>query len=131
MSKFEQATRRKFRFNTSKGPITVEDLCDLPLTATNNRPNLDDLAKDLNEQLKSSARVSFVRKTPDVDESAQLAFDIVLHIIKTKLDEQEAARKAADAREQKQKIMALIEQKKDAALSASSLEELQEMLKNL
>jgi hypothetical protein len=49
----------------------------------------------------------------------------VKHIIDVRIVERDAAMKATARREQKQKIMKLIEQKKDAALSESSLEELQ------
>ncbi len=127
---FEQASRQAFRFTTPKGMLTVEDLWQLPLTSTAGRANLDDIAKALRAQLDSTA-VSFVVDTTPVNKVYQTQFDIVLHIIKVRLAEAEAATKAAAIREKKQKIMAIIEQKSDEALSASSIEDLQAMLASL
>lgn len=131
MDLFEKASRLKIRFSTSKGLIGVEDLWDLPLTATANRPNLDDVARELDAALKAGTQVSFVTGASDVDEHLKLAFDIVIHVINTKISERDTAKKDADIRAQKQRIMALIDQKKDAALSESSIDELQKMLQSL
>ncbi len=129
MSIFEQGTRAKLRFTTPNGMLGIEDLWDLPLTSR--RANLDDIARYLDAELKSSASVSFVKEGSETNAATKLAFDIVLHIINVKLAEQKAASLAADNREKKQRIMAIIEQKQAEALSASSIEDLQQMLNTL
>ena len=131
MNIFEQATRAQLRFTTPNGMLSVEDLWDLPLTSTTKRANLDDVAKMLDNQIKNTASVSFVNDVSDVNTQTKLAFDVVLHIIKVRLAEQAAAKAAADARAKKQKIMAIIEQKQDEALSAASIDDLQSMLASL
>ncbi len=129
MSIFEQGTRAKLRFTTPNGMLGIEDLWDLPLTSR--RANLDDIARYLDAELKSSASVSFVKEGSETNAATKLAFDIVLHIINVKLAEQKAASLAADNREKKQRIMTIIEQKQSEALSASSIEDLQQMLNTL
>ncbi len=129
MSIFEQGTRAKLRFTTPNGMLGIEDLWDLPLTSR--RANLDDIARYLDAELKSSASVSFVKEGSETNAATKLAFDIVLHIINVKLAEQKAASLAADNREKKQRIMTIIEQKQAEALSASSIEDLQQMLNTL
>ena len=129
MSIFEQGTRAKLRFTTPNGMLGIEDLWDLPLTSR--RANLDDIARYLDAELKSSASVSFVKEVSETNAATKLAFDIVLHIINVKLAEQKAASLAADNREKKQRIMTIIEQKQAEALSASSIEDLQQMLNTL
>ena len=129
MSIFEQGTRAKLRFTTPNGMLGIEDLWDLPLTSR--RANLDDIARYLDAELKSSASVSFVKEVSETNAATKLAFDVVLHIINVKLAEQKAASLAADNREKKQRIMAIIEQKQAEALSASSIEDLQQMLNTL
>ena len=131
MNIFEQATRAQLRFSTPNGMLSVEDLWDLPLTSTTKRANLDDVAKMLDNQIKNTASVSFVNDVSEVNTQTKLAFDVVLHIIKVRLAEQAAAKTAADARAKKQKIMAIIEQKQDEALSAASIDDLQSMLASL
>ncbi len=129
MNLFEQASRQAFRFETTKGHLTVEDLWGLPLTSTSGRLNLNDLAKDLRKKINDT-EVSFVDTTP-VNKVYQAQFDIVLHIINTKIAEQKASQEAAVIREKKQKIMAIIEQKQDESLSAASLDYLHAMLASL
>jgi len=132
MNIFEQATRAKLRFTTPNGMLGVEDLWDLPLTSRRaNLANLDDIARYLDAELKSSASVSFVNEVSETNAATKLAFDVVLHIINVKLAEQKAASLAADNREKKQRIMTIIEQKQAEALSASSIEDLQQMLNTL
>lgn len=129
---FEKAARLRLRFATPIGELSAEDLWELPLTsAGGKKANLDDLARALHQQIEQAPTVSFVKKSTPVSAVPQLKFDIVLHIINVKLAEDEAAAKAKATRERKQQIMALIEQKQNDALSASSIEDLRAMLDSM
>jgi len=122
---FEKASRIKLRFKANVGLVSVEDLWDLTLTS------LDSIAKDLNKQIKAESEESFITVKSKSNAALELGFEIVKHIIKVKLEEAEVKKLAAEKKAQKQKIMGLIEEKKDQALSAKSLEELQAELDNL
>ena len=74
---------------------------------------------------------SFVEETKAVDAIVQLKFALVLHLIKTRLAENEATRMFAAKAEQKQKLLGLIAQKQDEALGSKSLEELTAMVNSL
>lgn len=131
MNIFEEATRLKLRFDTSKGKIGVEDLWDLPLTSNTGRVNLDDIARGLNAELKSVTAVSFVTEDSPQNTVRQLQFDVVIHVINVKIRERKAAQDAAAIKEKKQKIMSFIEKKQDESLNASTLEDLQAMLASM
>lgn len=128
---FEQALRTKLRFSTPRGLVTTEDLWDLPLSSAAGKPNLDDVARDLYKLLKDEEEVSFVQPATEKNTSAKLRFEVVKHVISVKLAEREANRLAADKAAQKQKIMAIIAQKQDEALTGKSLEELTAMVDGL
>ena len=81
---FENATREKVRFETSRGVISVEDVWDLPLQSKNGF-DLDSIAKDVNRQLKASGEESFVKPTTAGDSVLELKLEIIKHIIKVKL----------------------------------------------
>ena len=127
---FEKAARLKLRFQTSKGLLTVEDLFDLPLTSQTGKANLNGIAVALHNKLRVDLSVSFVEPAK-ANEADEVAFEIVKHIITTKIAERDAAAAAAAKKEAKQKIMALIDQKQNEALGAKSLDELQELLKSM
>lgn len=128
---FEQALRTKLRFSTPRGLVTTEDLWDLPLSSAAGKPNLDDVARALYKLLKDEEEVSFVQTATEKNTSAKLGFEVVKHVISVKLAEREANRLAADKAAQKQKIMAIIAQKQDEALTGKSLEELTAMVDGL
>jgi hypothetical protein len=133
---FEKATREKYRFDSPVGPLTVEDLWDLPLTGGllppgRSRANLDDIAIGLRRQMLAAETESFVRKTKKNDAVVQTKFAIVKHVIDVKLAEQEAAEKAAANRAKKQKILEIIERKQSAQLEATPLEDLVKMVNEL
>ena len=131
MNIFEIASKKKFRFDTNKGQLTVEDLWDLPLTASNGRPNLDDIAKDLYKKMKEDSELTFVKPASQSNKEFNIAkakFDIVKHIIDVKLAEAEATKKAKETKARNQRILELIAQKKDEALASKSEEELLAML---
>ena len=128
---FEKAIRSKLRFVTVHGLASVEDLWDLPLTTkSSSKTSLDDIAISLNADLKNYED-SFVTKKTKKNAHTELGFEVVKHIIKTKLAEQEAADKKIEIREKKQKIMSILSKKKDEALEGQSVEELEKMLEEV
>lgn len=129
---FDKATRMKLRFSTGKGNITVEDLWELPL-AGNGGLSLDAIAKDVNRQIKDADDESFVeapKPNPEMIKN-KLRLDIVKHIIKVKLEENDAAKKKAERKERKEKLLRAIAAKQDESLQQASLEELQAMVDEL
>jgi hypothetical protein len=123
MDNFKEASRQKLRFSTNKGLLSAEQLWDLSIT------ELDNLAVSLEEEHKASGKKSFVVKRTTKDKTTKLRFDIVLDILQTKVEEQEAAFNAADIKAHNDKILKLIQDKKEDALSEKSVEELEKMLK--
>lgn len=128
MSLFEQATRSKLRFYTTKGVLNVEDLWDLPLISkSGTQVNLDDLARAAYKEMEESACQSFVQKSTKTSEVAKLRFDIIKHIIDVKLADRDAASERAEKAAKKQRILELITNKEDESLAGRSLEELQKL----
>jgi hypothetical protein len=133
MSDFEKASRLKLRFDSVQGKISVEDLWDLPLTTKSaNRASLDDVAKATSRALKTSGEEeSFVLKTTPANSLDKLRLDIVKQVISVRLAEAEESEKAAVNKAKKAQILAIIDQKKDAALSNLSVEDLTKLLAEL
>lgn len=120
-NKFEYAIRTKMRF-PYKGVITVEDLYDLSVE------NLDSIYKTLTAQYKQSQEDSLLLKKSKKDEELQIQIDIVKYIVQTKQAEEAARIQARENREKKQRLMSIIEAKKEADLQNKSVEELNAML---
>jgi len=124
---FEKATKQKLRFDTTAGVLTVEDLWDLPLLAAT--ISLDDIAKDINHQLKGSEEESFVTKKTGANAKLTLKMDIVKHIIEAKLQAAEDSEKRAENKAMEQKILSAIANKEDEELGGKSVAQLKNMLK--
>lgn len=126
MNQFIQASKMKLRFNTPKGLLSTEQLWDLTLV-------------DLTTSIKASKKLlnktedndlSFLEITTTVaDQTEQLRFEILKEVYLTKKADNEAIRTAKENKEHNQKIMQLIEQKKDDKLSGLSIEELEKMIR--
>jgi len=127
---FEKASRLKLRFNTSKGLLSVEDLWDLPLTSNTGKANLDDVARDLHRKLKDDNAMSFV-DDKSADKESELAFEIVKHVIKIRLEERDAQTVARANSEKKQQILALIASKENEQLAGQSLDDLKALANSL
>ena len=128
---FEQAIRQKLRFTTSQGQLTVEDLWDLPLTSTTNKANLDAIAVGLYAELNSNRNISFVNNGSTGDQTLQLKFDIVKHIIDVRKAENASAVEARARKDQKQRLLELINQKENESLAGKSIDELRKMVEGL
>ena len=131
MNIFEISTRRKFRFNSKIGPLAVEDLWDLPLSSRNE--SLDSIAKGLNRQIKDSEEESFVAPvdTSSALEELKMRLEIVKHIISVKLAEKETARLATERKNTREKIMSIIESKKNEAMQSMDIKDLEKLLAEL
>lgn len=128
MNIFERAARTKLRFSSVVGDLSTEQLWDLPLTAKGSRVSLDNLAKAVNRELKSSEEESFVETPSKADSEMRLRLDILKHIIADKLARKEAADKRAEKAAEKEKLLRLLERKQEEALEELSAEELEARL---
>lgn len=124
---FEQASIQKFRFDSPKGLLNVEDLWSLPLVSGSGKANLDDIAKGLHRQLKNSDDVSFVTPSSKTDKSLQMKFDIVKYIIDVIVAENAAANDASARADKKQQILRIIANKETEELASASIEDLKKL----
>ena len=121
---FEKASREKLRFSSVKGLLTVEDLWDLPLS------QLNTFAKSINKKLKTEEEEDFLEEVKK-DEKLQLSFDIVVHIIKTRQEENKKLRETNENKKKKQKILEILSKKRDNSLEQKTEEELLAELEKL
>jgi len=120
---FKEASKQKLRFNTSRGPLSTEQLWDLPLT------ELDALAVALETEVEKGGVKSFLTpKTPE-NKIGKLKFDVVYEMLTTRVEENQAAQEAADNKAHNQKILGLMAEKQEEGLKKKSLKELEKMLK--
>ena len=127
MSIFEQASKDKLRFQTVKGNLTVEQLWDLPIDK--GEVNIYQLATELLvvTQNKPEQALSFFKKTTSKNELAQLKFDIVKHIVTTKVAEIEDKTNEAVKQSEIAELDKLIAAKEAEAKAGLSLDELKAM----
>ncbi len=125
---FEFATRNKLRFVSSRGELTVEQLWDVPLRSTDGF-NLNAVAKAANESVKATNEESFVETTRTAAHTrVETAFEVVKHIIDVKLADEEAAKKRAENRLKKEKLLTVLAEKQDGKLSEMSERELKKQI---
>lgn len=121
-------------FPSTRGPLTIEDLFDLPLTK-NNGLNLDAVAIEINNQLQEKqGSTSFVEST--VEKTAEITkletmLEIVKLIIKQRQDENKNKLHAAALESRRKELQFLIDQKQRENLASLPLEELQQQLAEL
>lgn len=119
---YKQAAQLGLRFQSPKGSLTVEQLFGLSLS------DLDNMAVTLSDSYEKSKGKSFLEKRTTKDAGIKLQFDIVLDVLRTKQEEADANQLLRDRKENNQKIMAIIESKKDEALQNKSIKELEKLL---
>ena len=126
-SMFEQAARMKLRINVPRvGSLAVEDLFDLSLE------QLDAAYRELAKSKEVIAEPGLLqRKTSVKLEATELALELVKYVFEVRVAERDAKVAAAERKEKRQKLMALIAEKKDEGLKAASVEELQKQLAEL
>lgn len=131
MSNFKKAARLKLRFPSVKGHLSIEQLYDLPLTSKAGF-DLDSVAKAINSDLRLASEDSFVNTKPNLAKDLnQLCLDLVKEVIADKIAENEANAKAVANRHEREKLLTVLEGKKDAALANLSEAELEERIRAL
>lgn len=127
MNIFEEASRQKLRFPTVKGNLTVEQLWDLPLDKT--EVNLYQLASELvvEVQSKPEKELSFFKKATTKNKLAELKFNIVKHIVTTRVAEIEEKEQEEVIKSEIAEIDKLIAAKTQEAKASLSVDELIKM----
>ena len=121
------ASRDKYRFESIRGALTVEQLWDLPLQSKSGF-DLDNVAKAVNASLKASSEESFVNDATPTSTLDNNKLEIVKHIIAVKKEEN-ARRLAASARAtERQRLMEILDAKNLDALKGMSVEDIQARL---
>ena len=132
MSIFEIASRKKLRFQGPKGPLTTEQLWDLPLNAGDGL-SLDALAVETNRKLRElDAEESFVAPVSrkGLDDLA-LKLDILKYIISVKLSEAAATRKSQADAKQRDLLISFLAEKENEELKKMSPAELRRQIEEL
>lgn len=119
---YKEAAKRKLKFQSERGLLTVEDLFDLKLAG---KCSLDTVSREAIKAKKEKTE-SLVASTRRTQEQIMndLRIDILRDIIRDKQAEAEATAKREETKILEQKIVGAIERKRDAALENASEEEL-------
>lgn len=125
---FLAAARRKFRFPSSRGELTVEQLFDLPLTSQRG-PSLDNVARAVNADLRNAGEETFVALA---DNSARnelaLKLDVVKEVIRIRQEENATERARSERREKKQRLLEALEAAENREIGAKTPEEIRQMI---
>jgi hypothetical protein len=125
MDMYKEASRLKLRFTTDRGVLSVDQLWDLPLTtlATGIRNIKKVLKKNDDDEL------SFLEEGNVADTENELRFNLLKDVYLTKKKDNEEARTALENKAHNQKILDLIQQKKEHEFTQMSVEDLEKLLK--
>lgn len=127
---FEYATRNKLRFTSSRGELTTEQLWDVPLRSkAGDDFNLNAIAKVASKALKDVTEESFVEteRTP-AHARFEATLDVVKLVIDAKLADEETAKKRAENKVKKEKLLAALEKRQDEKLDDLSIRDLQRQI---
>jgi hypothetical protein len=125
---FEYATRNKLRFASAKGELSSEQLWDVPLRSSDGF-NLDAIARTANKVFKDATEESFVStvRTP-AHTRLEMTLEVVKRVIEVKLNDEAAAKRRAENKAEKEKLLKILAEKQDGKLSDLSEKELQKRI---
>ena len=128
---FTNASRNKYRYPSSKGDLTTEQLWDLPLQSKSGF-DLDSVAKEINAELKAQAEESFVTTSTN-PRKAELEekLSIVVNVIGIKQAENEAARNASQRKQERDRLTEILHLRTQEQLMQLTPEELQKRIDEL
>lgn len=118
---YKQALKKKVRFQTGKLEITIEDLFTLDEIA------LDNIAKNINKELKSSQEESFLTPKSTGNSVLNLKLEILKDIIADKMLEKEEKTKEKERKFYND----LLKKRELEEFDTMPIEEIQKRLKSL
>lgn len=129
---YKAAAKRKLRFPSSRGALTVEQVMDLPMTSTTGRLSIKAIATPIAEKLQKgkSSLLDFFN-APATDPEASLQMAIIEDIVATKQQENIAKSSAKAKETEKAQLQTLLVAKKAEAMGALSVAELEAKIKAL
>lgn len=128
---FITANRKKYRFDSNRGPLTTEQLFELPMTSKSGF-DLDTVAKEVNRQLKAQTEDSFVEvKRNDLRDELTNKLEVVKTVISWKQAEATKAQQAVAKSAERQKLLTALEAVKSRKLEGATEEELLKQLEAL
>lgn len=131
MEIFKKASKKKLRFNTNRGVLSVEQLWDLSREEIRHLVIVArNIAKKSSGEVNDS-ELSFLdspAKAKATDD--ELRFEILKDIYLTKKTAEEKAQKRAEVKANNKKILELIARKQDEALEKKSIKDLEELLES-
>lgn len=131
INNFEYAARHKLRFTSPRGEISVEQLWDVPLRSKDDF-NLNTIAKAANKALKDATEESFVETSRTaLHVRLEVSLELVKHVIETKINDEETAKKRADNKVEREKLLAILAEKQTGKLSALTEEEVKKRIEAL
>ena len=122
MEVFLNLLLRKERFSTPRGPLNLEQLCELSID------ELDALAVTLNDEYDNSPKRSFIRKPGKKSALVKEKRDAVIAILERKVSDQEEAQHRKESKAKRDAIYAELD-KRENDLTKKSTADLKRMLK--
>lgn len=122
---YKQASKLGLKFSTIKGMLSVEQLWDLKQSELSSAIKA---VKKVLSKTEDNDDLSFLEDTKVVDVENQLRFDILKDVYISKQKEAEELRIEANIKAKKQKILALIAEKKDNSLKEMTIEQLEQLI---
>jgi len=128
MNMFKQASRKKLRFTSPRGELSVEQLWDLPLQSTT-KANLNDIAIEISSSIKTVE--NFITGQSKDNSIGELKLSILKEIIADRLQENKDNMEKQKTLKEIAKLEGIQEAKADKALEKLSNKELNRKLKEL
>ncbi len=126
-----RAIREKWRFESKKGLLTAEEVCDLPLSGSKDGVDLNAIAVTIDEQITVKSTKNFVDDIKATDSLLTAKLEFVKHIIKLRKEENEKKEKAKAKRVELARLREIAVRKSDQALEGKSLEEIEKLIQTL
>ena len=122
---FFNAVKNKYRYPSKRGNLTTEQLFDLSFES------LDEIYGELTALLDQMPKKSLLAQRSNADEELREKVDVVEAVFAYKTELRNKAKNMEAKRQQKQKLIDLLEKKKEKALENLSEEELLKKLAEL
>lgn len=126
LNQLVKALRMGVRFQTNRGPTSIEDLLskDMPLTSKDGF-DLDTIARTVFSALEKEGVKSFVETKHNANKAKlELMLDVVKYAIKLKQEALEEARNRANNKLQRERLMAALANAESNSLASKSVDEL-------